>query len=119
MNRQNANVVKTMTRFKQLLKKFKIPQSVAAKELRLDPDFFTNIQKINRISENKILKSLNRLEAVLLCAKNNLGLKGGGAWLLDSNPFLAGQAPISCIGTDKDADRVCDLLESIGLGLPA
>lgn len=118
MNRRKAGLDKTINRVKRLLKGLKVPQSVAAKGLGLNSHFFANAKKLNLKSEGKTLKSLDRLEMVLVCAKENLGTKGG-TWLLKMNPYLSKRTPISHIGTEEGGIRVRNLLESIGLGLPA
>jgi uncharacterized protein (DUF2384 family) len=62
---------------------------------------------------------LERIANLIEEAKKTLTAKGAKNWLKTPNPYLHDVAPILCLRSDKELEKVLSVLASIRYGFPA
>ncbi len=82
--------------------------------------------QLNRMASRKIgtvrtptVVSLKRIATVVDEARKTLSPAGVKHWLSTPNPYLNDVAPILCLRSDKEMDKVVALLSAIRHGFPA
>ncbi len=75
-------------------------------------------KKTGNYRKNTIL-SLKRVAILIEKARKTLTTNGAKRWLKTPNPYLYDVAPILCLRSDKELEKVLTVLASIRYGFPA
>ncbi|KQC14002.1 MAG: hypothetical protein APR63_06480 [Desulfuromonas sp. SDB] len=65
------------------------------------------------------VRPLERIAILVEEARKTLTAKGAKKWLNTPNPYLHDVAPILCLRSDKELEKVLSILASIKYGFPA
>ncbi|MFN0116833.1 MAG: antitoxin Xre/MbcA/ParS toxin-binding domain-containing protein [Elusimicrobiota bacterium] len=91
-----------------------IAQGVDVSELQLN-----RIIKKHHKPRQETVKIFNRIEKVFEEATQAMTEKGAVKWLKTPNPYLNDVAPIKCLRSDKELEKVISLLSAMKYGFPA
>ena len=108
------------SRIRAILDETGTRESKAAQGLGLGEAYFSRMK--NRRSgsyRRESLLPLERLSRVVDFAKGTLSGKGVKDWLREPHPALNNVAPILCLRSEEEAEKVISLLAAIRHGFPA
>ncbi len=96
-----------------------IPAYMIAQGLGIPEKNLSRITGQHHKPRRDTLKQLERVEKVFQEALRVLTPKGAFEWLRKANPYLNDVAPIQCLRSEKELEKVLGLLGSIKFGFPA
>jgi uncharacterized protein (DUF2384 family) len=97
----------------------RIPAYMIAQGLGIPEKNLSRITLRQHKPRRDTLRQLERIQKLVQDALRTLTPKGAFEWLIAPNPFLNDVAPIQCLRSEKELEKVLGVLAAIKFGFPA
>ena len=102
-----------------ILRNSHIPAYMIAQGLGIPEKNLTRVTRRHHKPRRETLRQLGRVATLFHDALQALTPKGAFDWIRTPNPYLNDVAPVQCLRSDKELEKVMGILAAIKFGFPA